>query len=592
MRYLSFLILIFCKLNAIPISTSISIPINSSKDYEILDQFFRLGIGEEEYFYVLEGNKPISIRNFSSLDALVVTKDWQHTERELNYTLLMREAIPLWNTLCSSQKKFVLKTTPFNSKSSPELGGWEVLFINVPKLQEVIEENLSLFRYLLSPTLQPQQLANRIAYSNEKLSDILLHNCVLIGIVLGFDTYNSLVGGRKENICASSLSRDMAPFAPKNRALSSQFGYEMYYLERAGGDESPEFKNDFSPLNSSRGFVTIEEELSAIEAIGDSFPPSLMMEKPAFIFAAYKGGPSNHPLFERLKQSQKQAQRLLKSSTFLEEILTKIGGKKPLISCEKPAFSLLELSFFRNHLSLQTWKYILENALQRFEDQEQQQAFIEGLFDSSSPSVPSSIGVSKATLAGLKKALHYLSITQSYFDALSKDSHLRVLVPNQLYYQTIVKSQGKELKNIDRIRLSYLISDLEHHILFANHDTWLNLSQTISGFAHGLQGMHVGEKREIFIHPALAYGILTTLPPGMGLIVNVELLDVDEETSTPLPALEAVDLNWIKNPKLFLSLEESIQRLPRFIGSFYGHILEEIEGPNKENILRTFYPNH
>jgi len=48
-----------------------------------------------------------------------------------------------------------------------------------------------------------------------------------------------------------------------------------------------------------------------------------------------------------------------------------------------------------------------------------------------------------------------------------------------------------------------MISDQEQNILFANCDTWLRLSQTIPAFAHGVQGMRVGEKRTIFVQSGL-----------------------------------------------------------------------------------------
>jgi len=92
--------------------------------------------------------------------------------------------------------------------------------------------------------------------------------------------------------------------------------------------------------------------------------------------------------------------------------------------------------------------------------------------------------------------------------------------------------------------------------------------------------MRVGEKRLLFIHPALAYGILTTLPPCIELVVKVQLIDIDEKFSGALPSLTSLDLSWIQNPILYSSIEESIQQRARFAGFFYRSLVDKIEGAN------------
>lgn len=572
-----------------------SIQIETRRDYEVLDHFLRMGILEEGYGYVLAGDKPISIRDFYSLDCFPIAKDLKISEREFLNTLLVREAIPVWKKLCSSQKNFILKAVPLNSSGSGEFG-WEVQFINSFKLQEVIDKNIDLFRYVLGPTLTSEQLVNKIAYSEELFSDILLNDCVLIGIVLGFGSHNSVVGGREETIEALTISRDLAPFTPKSLAMQSKKKLSVlrpetfggYYLELAGGDDTLiSFKSDFTHLMPSSGFLDIEEELLAINAANESLPSCLMERKPAFIFGAYKGGPSNQPFFERLKRSQKYAKTLLKKTDFLEQVLEKIGGEKPRITCKKTDSSSLSLSFFRGSINTQTWKQIFDEVVNRFDDKERQLAFLESFSCPSCSSVaePLMMGVSKATLEGLKKALCHLSDANDHFETLSKDASLQSIVPKQLYFKTTFESSGKKLKDSDRIRIGYVIEDPEGNILFANHDTWLSLSQTIPGFAHAIQGMRIGEKRQLFIHPSLAYGALTTLPPCIELVVKVQLLAIDEKSSGSLPSLTALDLSWIQNPALYSSIEESLRQQPRFIGSFYHNLLDKIEGSNKTAII-------
>ena len=200
-----------------------SIQIENSREYEVLTHFFKMGCLEEDYGYVLEGTKPISIRDFYPLDNFPVARDLNHSEKEFLNTLLVREMIPIWNKVKESflQEIFVLKSVPLNAPGEPELG-WEVSFINLPLLEKVIEKNIDLFRYILNPLIQPKQLAKRLAYSKEKIPDILCNNCILIGIVLGFGSHNSVVGGRSEMIHSTTISRDLAPFV-KNRLIGPTY---------------------------------------------------------------------------------------------------------------------------------------------------------------------------------------------------------------------------------------------------------------------------------------------------------------------------------------------------------------------------------
>jgi hypothetical protein len=93
------------------------------------------------------------------------------------------------------------------------------------------------------------------------------------------------------------------------------------------------------------------------------------------------------------------------------------------------------------------------------------------------------------------------------------------------------------------------------------------------------------KKRQIFIHPSLAYGISTTLPPCIDLIITLKLIDIDERFSQPLPPLTPLDLSWIKNPSLYHNIETSIQQIPGFLGSFYRNLLDKIEGPDKKSMI-------
>jgi peptidylprolyl isomerase len=285
-------------------------------------------------------------------------------------------------------------------------------------------------------------------------------------------------------------------------------------------------------------------------------------------------------------ECQKNGLALPEKADFLEQVLTKIGGEKPQIMCKPPSPSKLNLTFFKGVLPVQAWKQMLDTVMRQFEDNDEQLAFLASISDPATPAaVPDMVGAHKTTLKGLKKALNHLDMTNTYFETLATDASLQTIVPKQLYFKTTCEGSGKELGNASRVRVGYVIADLQGEILFANHDIWLNLTQTIPGFAHGLQGMRLGEKRQLFIHPALAYGVLTTLPPCMGLVVNVQLLAMDDSCSRLLPALTPLDLNWIQNPSFYRTIEESVQRQPRFVGAFYRHMLDKVEGSSADIVI-------
>ena len=561
------------------------IHIENRRDYETLDQFFRMGILEEEYGYVLIGLKPISTRNFYGLDTFPIAADLQYTEKELINVLLVREAIPIWNRLCLGQNHFVLKTVPLGNPESV-VGGWEIQFINISQLQKVIEKNIDLFRYILGPTTTTDQLVKRIAYSKEQLDDILQHDLVLVGIVLGFGSYNSLVGGRLETIQALSMSTDCAPFSSKGALLMQHKGedqyYGSYYLDYAGGDDSL-FKEHLTiPLQPTAGFINVIHEQTILEAMNDPLPVSLQ-KKPGFVFGAFKGGCSNQPFFKCLQQVQTQIHSLLEKKKFLESVLEKIGKKKPLITCDASIVSKSTLPFFRGSIKTEEWSYILQQALNHFEHQEGKSAFIDAFCKPSACSrrAPQMMGASLATLEGLKKARHNLAIANAHFERLSSDSSLQMIIPKQLYFKIINTGSEKQLQESDRVRVGYIIENGEGKILFANCDIWLYLTQIIPGFAHGIQGMHVGEERKIFIHPSLAYGALTTLPPCSELIITVHLLDF-HKASNVLPSLTPLNLDWIQNYAFYHTIETSIAQKPRFVGSFYRDLFEKMGDPNLE----------
>lgn len=568
-----------------------AIRVNSVRDYTVLDQFFRTMITSEEYGYVLEGTKPISIRLCDSLSNLNITKNLASTEKEFNTTLLIHDALPIWNQLCAHQNKFVLKAVTLENKETP-FPDLELLFINVSKLEQVIEKDINLFRYILGPTLTTQQITDQIVNSTESLMDSLQYNFTLIGIVLGFDTHNSLMGGRVETILAHSISRDAAPFTPQSILMQREGNHSLnfltaerygsYYLAQAAGEDGY-FRKSSPRLCPNKGFLLLDDEIGAIDALSEPLPVSLA-ENPKFIFGAYKGGPSNQTLFNSLQLTQKKIQNLLKSSKFLEKVLEKISGKKPIIIINK---SRLKDKSIPSSLSAKSWVQIIWEATERFEGKARKLTFLDA-FCHPLPSCrepPSMMGASAATLEGLSIARTNLQVAEDHFQVLSKEPLWEMIIPEKLYFKTESSGTGKKLEREGSVRIGYTMENINGDILFAHHDTWINLLEIIPGFAHGIQGMRIGEKRTLFVHPVFAYGALTTLPLCTALKIKVHLKDIDPTSQARLPTLTPINLSWLQEPSLYHSMVESLKQQPRYIGSFYRDILERMNSSDQEVVI-------
>ncbi|MEZ5315424.1 MAG: FKBP-type peptidyl-prolyl cis-trans isomerase [Chlamydiales bacterium] len=95
----------------------------------------------------------------------------------------------------------------------------------------------------------------------------------------------------------------------------------------------------------------------------------------------------------------------------------------------------------------------------------------------------------------------------------------------QLQFRIVKKGSGEEV-SCDSTPLIHYQGSLIDGTIFAHSDnpTPLPIKQSIPGFTKGLVGMKEGEKRILYIHPELGYGISGNLPPNSLLIFEFEVL--------------------------------------------------------------------
>lgn len=133
-----------------------------------------------------------------------------------------------------------------------------------------------------------------------------------------------------------------------------------------------------------------------------------------------------------------------------------------------------------------------------------------------------------------------LSEAEAFLQKNARSEEIHV-VNEKLQYAINQEGNGSVVK-ADSIPLIYYKGCLIDGTKFASAEksegpVSLPMSQAIAGFAQGLLGMKEGEKRTIYIHPELAYGVTGELPPNSLLIFEVEVV---KSNSTDDPALTAL----------------------------------------------------
>ncbi len=122
-----------------------------------------------------------------------------------------------------------------------------------------------------------------------------------------------------------------------------------------------------------------------------------------------------------------------------------------------------------------------------------------------------------------------LAQADAFLEKNGNDEGIHVIDP-KLQFRITQAGEGTEV-SADSIPLIHYKGSLSDGTVFANSDEPLPLpiNQSIPGFARGLVGMKEGEKRTLFIHPELAYGISGNLPPNSLLIFEVEIVKANSD---------------------------------------------------------------
>lgn len=175
------------------------------------------------------------------------------------------------------------------------------------------------------------------------------------------------------------------------------------------------------------------------------------------------------------------------------------------------------------------------------------------------------------------------------FTALASDLSLTCIIPYRLYYKKIKNGEGRTLNGEVEVTLDYKISDpnglcLADTTIFRPYPT-TNLDDVISGFALGINGMRIGETREIYIHPKLAYGVYTTLDKAISLKAIIALREINNSKNGQYLTYNEHDFSTILDPTFEQKYSARVKDLGKLDGINLARHLKKSNQINLKKVL-------
>lgn len=135
-----------------------------------------------------------------------------------------------------------------------------------------------------------------------------------------------------------------------------------------------------------------------------------------------------------------------------------------------------------------------------------------------------------------------LKAAEAFLASNAENRDVVQLEKGRLQYKQILRGSGQSVKESDSPVISYTGKYLNGEVFGkSNQDEAITLSDTIEGFRKAIVGMKVGEKREVYIHPNLGYGVNSCLSPNALLTFEIEVKSLEQETENVEQALEGSD---------------------------------------------------
>lgn len=149
------------------------------------------------------------------------------------------------------------------------------------------------------------------------------------------------------------------------------------------------------------------------------------------------------------------------------------------------------------------------------------------------------------TNAFKKIAEKNLTEANQFMEKNTKESGVKEIEPGKLQYKILKEGSGSLVKEGSSPEINYTGKFLDGQTFGSSEQAGssitIPLDHTISGFSKGLVGMKEGEKRRLFVHPELGYGMSGQLPPNSLLIFDIEVVKADAKPAAEVQQSESED---------------------------------------------------
>ncbi len=335
--FIFFLIILLFKFPIFPIEIN-------NEDRLVLEKFFKTLFENSECGYVLFNKKPLCTNGFWIEDPIFPGLEFH--ERNV----YLKEGAYLWKKLnlpLKTQYSLIVS----NSFNEYDENIKDIHFIHRDLLFKTINDEITLFKYILGPDVTADQILSKLLSPETNLGQLLNQDNALMGIILGFGTQNSLIGSRMEQLLKQFSSAEIPPLKPlAERLVDNELLEKIPYLSNRGyslfvDSKKPIEQNELIP---SLGYDSVFQEYITLSQKVTNSSEKLDTEKPWFIFTRLKNDPESVKLVKDLEATQEAIQELLNSQNFFPNTLqTIVSDKITFQHLNSP--SILSLTFDEIH---------------------------------------------------------------------------------------------------------------------------------------------------------------------------------------------------------------------------------------------------
>lgn len=481
--------------------------------------------------YVLFGNKPVYLAGF--FDPLTSHHIiFSPNIKETVMTRIMIDILEDANLIGSNPNSNFIIQVQYKKFQDKKNTYSYVLFINKKAFIETVNKNLLLFQYVLGPNVTAEKLLEKVASPNETLFSALNNDVTLVGIVLGYGSYNGCFG--------SYLSR-IDKFLEHNNEnlplISRKIIFTKKYQDKSKFFQKYNEKFMRQNIFPSFGYLSLKEEYNDLVKRCIISKTLSDQTNPNFPYFGCELTEETDRIIKKYKETQKDLQKVLSSKNLLEKIFARFAGKNQL---EDKKDSQKKNQNFKNKDKKDYSDLLSQMFLQSFEkyfdnDKIFIQAFIDGLKMQKAEDCKICDRItSQKKLSKHIKAKENLNFSNQFFEKLKKDGDLQEIVAKKLNYKTLQTGQGKAITNTNNlVSVFYKLSRIDKKPFDAENAIGVKIKESLTNFIPGIAkaliGMKKNERRKIFIHPSYGYAEKTTLDPNIGLIAEIELIDFEKD---------------------------------------------------------------